>query len=199
VTVFRVVARNEILQVVQLQGPRLQREVFVGLDASLETAAQRVATERVGVPLPFLRQLCAVGRPQRAPWALSVVYRGLLPADAPDFAAGKRIESLAWRTVDEAVSSPLAFDHATLVGAAVLAMRGDIDRLELPFDCLPGSFTLVELQTFCQHVLGHPLDKSSFRRRLADRALLAPVEGEFRGGAFRPAQLYRLAGAKGAA
>ena len=168
----------------------------VDLDASLEAAAQRVATERLGAPLPLMRQLCAVGGPQRdprAPWALSVVYRGLVPADAPAFTAGKRIESLAWRAVDEAMSAPLAFDHAALIGEAVRAMREDIDTLDLPFGCLPASFTLGELQSFCEHVLGHPLDKSSFRRRLADRALLEPVEGAFRVGAFRPAQLYRAA------
>lgn len=166
----------------------------VDLDASLEAAAQRVATERLGAPLPLLRQLCAVGGPQRdprAPWALSVVYRGLVPADAPDFSAGKRIEALAWRSVDEAIAAPLAFDHATLVDKAVRAMRADIDVLDLPFGCLPEAFTLGELQSFCEHVLGHPLDKSSFRRRLSDRDLLVPVEGEFRVGAFRPAQLFR--------
>ncbi|MCA3121419.1 MAG: NUDIX hydrolase [Rhodocyclaceae bacterium] len=166
----------------------------VDLDASLEASAQRVATERLGAPLPLLRQLCAVGGPQRdprAPWALSVVYRGLVPADAPDFSAGKRIEALAWRAIDEAMSAPLAFDHAALVGEAVRSMRTDVDRLDLPFGCLPGWFTLGELQSFCEQVLGHPLDKSSFRRRLADRELLLPVEGEFRVGAFRPAQLYR--------
>lgn len=168
----------------------------VDLDTSLEAAAQRVAGERLGASLPVLRQLCAVGGPQRdprAPWALSVVYRGLVPADAPDFTAGKRIESLAWRNVDDAMSAPLAFDHATLVGEAMRAMREDIDTLDLPLGCLPASFTLGELQSFCEQVLGHPLDKSSFRRRLADRGILVPVEGEFRVGAFRPAQLYRAA------
>jgi uncharacterized iron-regulated membrane protein len=92
---------------------------------------------------------------------------------------------------DEAIAAPLAFDHATLVDKAVRAMRADIDVLDLPFGCLPDAFTLGELQSFCEHVLGHPLDKSSFRRRLSDRDLLVPVEGEFRVGAFRPAQLFR--------
>ena len=37
----------------------------------------------------------------------------------------------------------------------------------LPFEFLPELFTLGELQMYCEQLLGHPLDKSSFRRRLA--------------------------------
>ena len=70
-------------------------------------------------------------------------------------------------------------------------VRGEIERLELPFGFLPTQFTLGELQACCEAILGRRLDKSSFRRRLDDRQLLEAVEGEHRTGAFRPAQLYR--------
>jgi 8-oxo-dGTP diphosphatase len=164
-------------------------------DASLDEAALRVARERLGVEVPFLRQLCAVGGPardKRAPWALSVVYRALVPAERFEPLAGKRIEAVAWRPVDEASGDKgLAFDHAELVTKAVDATRAEVDRLELPFGFLPEEFTLGELQTTCEQLLGRRLDKSSFRRRLADRNLLEPVPGAMKGGAYRPAQLYR--------
>jgi hypothetical protein len=66
-----------------------------------------------------------------------------------------------------------------------------VDNLELPMGFLPREFTLGELQATCEQLLGRKLDKSSFRRRLADRDLVEPIEGSMRGGAFRPAQLYR--------
>jgi ADP-ribose pyrophosphatase YjhB (NUDIX family) len=167
----------------------------IDLDRSLDAAAQRVMHERLGLELPFLRQLCAVGGPTRdprAPWALSVVYRALVPAEKLDPSAGKRIEALAWRPVEEAMEDGgLAFDHAALIGQAVKATRDEVDVLELPFGFLPAEFTLGELQVTCEQLLGRRLDKSSFRRRLADRGLLEPVEGAVRGGAFRPAQLFR--------
>jgi ADP-ribose pyrophosphatase YjhB (NUDIX family) len=167
----------------------------IDLDRSLETAAQRVMHERLGLELPFLRQLCAVGGPTRdprAPWALSVVYRALVPAEKLDPSAGKRIEALAWRPVEDAMEDRgLGFDHAALIGQAVKATRDEVDVLELPFGFLPAEFTLGELQVTCEQLLGRRLDKSSFRRRLADRGLLEPVEGAVRGGAFRPAQLFR--------
>lgn len=165
------------------------------MDRSLDAAAQRVMNERLGLELPFLRQLCAVGGPTRdprAPWALSVVYRALVPADRLEPSAGKRIEALAWRPVEGAIGDKgLAFDHAVLIGQAVWATRAEVEALQLPFGFLPEEFTLGELQATCEQLLGHRLDKSSFRRRLADRDLLEPVPGAMRGGAFRPAQLYR--------
>jgi ADP-ribose pyrophosphatase YjhB (NUDIX family) len=164
-------------------------------DPSLDEAALRVARERLGVEVPFLRQLCAVGGPardKRAPWALSVVYRALVPVERFEPSAGKRIEALAWRPVEEDGSDKgLAFDHAELVSQAIDATRAELDRLELPFGFLPAEFTLGELQAICEQLLGRRLDKSSFRRRLADRDLLEPVPGAMKGGAYRPAQLYR--------
>jgi len=56
---------------------------------------------------------------------------------------------------------------------------------------LPEQFTLGELQAACEVILCHRLDKSSFRRRIDDRAIIEPVLGEMRVGAFRPAQLFR--------
>ena len=167
----------------------------IDLDRSLDDAARRVIRERLGIDLPFLRQVCATGGPTRdprAPWALSVVYRALVPTGSVNPAAGKRIVDLAWRPVAETVADrKLAFDHASLIDQAVQATRAEVERLDLPFDFLPDHFTLGELQATCEQMLGRSLDKSSFRRRLADRDLVEPVEGSTRGGAFRPAQLYR--------
>ena len=64
----------------------------IDLDRDLDDAAQRVAMERLGTTVPFLRQLTAVGsreRDPRAPWALSVAYHALLPLESISPAAGK--------------------------------------------------------------------------------------------------------------
>jgi 8-oxo-dGTP diphosphatase len=67
-----------------------------------------------------------------------------------------------------------------------------VRRLHLPFEYLPETFTLGELQRTCQEILGQPLDKSSFRRRLGDQDCVEPA-GEMRNGPNRPAQLFRQA------
>jgi hypothetical protein len=76
----------------------------------------RVVRERLGVTLQYLRQVSAVGGPtrdRRARWALSVLYRALVPMAEVEATEGKRVEGIAWRPVDEvAAASDLAFDRS---------------------------------------------------------------------------------------
>jgi len=169
--------------------------VRIDLDANLDESAERVAQERLGISVPYLRQQCVVGgatRDPRAPWAISIIYRALTRLEEFTPNAGKRLQALRWCPVDDAIAGrKLAFDHSMLIQQAVSTAREEIDRLELPFGYLPDQFTLGELQATCEALLGHRLDKSSFRRRIDERTLIEPVAGEMRVGAFRPAQLYR--------
>jgi 8-oxo-dGTP diphosphatase len=55
------------------------------------------------------------------------------------------------------------------------------------------SFTLTELQRVYERVLGMPLDKRTFRRRIEELDVLEAVPGDrAEGQAHRPAQKYRL-------
>lgn len=169
----------------------------IDLDEDLEAAARRVMHERLSLALPFLRQLVAVGSKtrdvDRAPWALSVVYRALVWVDQVQPLAGKRMSGLAWRPVDQATTDEaLAFDHRDLIAMAVQQTRDEVDALTLPSGFVPAAFTLGELQALCERILGRALDKSSFRRKLHDRELVRPVEGVMKGGANRPAQVFEL-------
>jgi hypothetical protein len=97
-----------------------------------------------------------------------------------------------------AVLGPIVAAQALKVGACtaanvrVGAVRQEVRALDLPGGFTPATFTLGELQALCEQMLGERLDKSSFRRRLADRDLVEPVKGEMRTGANRPAQVFCL-------
>ena len=175
----------------------------IDLDADLDAACQRVASERLGIELPNPLQLETRGgrsRDPRAPWALSIVYRSVTLADGLQVAPGKRLSGLKWVDAEAAAAdSSLALDHASLIAHAIEALRAEVGALVFPPGLLPGTFTLGELQAASEAVLGRPLDKSSFRRRLDAARCVEAVEGEMRTGAFRPAQLYRLAAAAGRA
>ncbi len=167
----------------------------IDLDQDLEGAAQRIATERLGTRVPCLRLQTAVGgkaRDPRSPWTLSIAYRGAVLAESLAVSPGKRVEALRWAVADAAAAdTSLAFDHSHIIAAALEDLRGEVENLELPWDLLPAEFTLADLQRYCEAVLGRPLDKSSFRRRLADRDCVEPVPGRLHGAAHRPAQVYR--------
>lgn len=72
----------------------------------------------------------------------------------------------------------------------MLNLRHEIEGMDLPLEYFEAQFTLGELQNGCEQLLGYTLDKSSFRRKLDDRGIVRTVEGAFRRGANRPAQLY---------
>ena len=169
----------------------------IDLDASLDAAAHRVAMERIETPLPYLKQQCAVGglgRDPRARWSLSVIYRALVPGGSLAPLPGKRLTSLQWTSVDTAsVDTNLAFDHHQLIASAVADLRHEVERMDLPFDYFGAEFTLSDLQIGCEQLLGYALDKSSFRRKLDDRGVVMAVDGAFRRGANRPAQLFAKA------
>ena len=168
----------------------------IDLDASLEEAAVRVGQERLGLRIPNLELVTAVGgaqRDPRAPWAMSVVYRSLL-GEIPAVTPGKRVQALEWRTwPEEFENTTLAFDHARLIEHAVRATRRQIADLHVPRGWLPEAFTIPEFQSLSEAVLGQMLDKVTLRRRLEAAGIFEPIAGAMRGGAHRPAQLYRLA------
>ncbi|MCB1998683.1 MAG: NUDIX hydrolase [Rhodoferax sp.] len=169
--------------------------VRIDLDLDLLGACQRVAGERLGVPLPDPQQVIAVGgrkRDPRAPWAMSVVYRAMVRPESLQAVAGKRLTELRWMAVAEAVRAPLAFDHAALLALAVKQLQLQVAALQFPPGLIDDTFTLGELQAASEAVLGQALDKSSFRRRLDAAGVVEAVPGAMRTGPNRPAQVFRL-------
>lgn len=133
-----------------------------------------------------LEQVTADGRPGRDPrgHVVSVVHAALLrdpPRDSPE---------LAWIGVGEL--PPLAFGHAALLETALVSLRERAVSTPLVFAILPDAFTLGDLQSLLETVLGEPMDRRNFRRKLKDAAFLAPVRGQQRVGRHRPAQMYRF-------
>lgn len=86
----------------------------------------------------------------------------------------------------------LVFDHALLLSDALTRIRSKVEYSTLPAHLLPSHFTLSELQSLYERLLGRKLDKSASRKRVAEAGFLVPVEGEMRRASNRPAQVFRL-------
>jgi 8-oxo-dGTP diphosphatase len=85
---------------------------------------------------------------------------------------------------------PLAFDHEDLLGVAIKRIRGKLDYTPIGFQLLPAKFTLLELQTVHETVLGRRLNKDSFRRRMLASGELRAT-GEMQSDVdHRPAELF---------
>jgi hypothetical protein len=80
-----------------------------------------------------------------------------------------------------------------MVEGAVDAIRRRMDQSPLAFRLLPSAFTLSELQSIYELLLGRSLHKASFRRALQAAMLVEPTDEWKSEGRGRPAQLYRYA------
>jgi ADP-ribose pyrophosphatase YjhB (NUDIX family) len=169
--------------------------IRVDRDADLDAAARRVLKDKTGMEPPYLEQLQSVGSGRRDPrgWSLSIAYFALMPRQAAELRPGENAADVDWwPVIDDTVAVPLAFDHADLLGSAATRLRSKVEYSTLPAHMLPDHFTLGELQSVYERILGRRLDKSAFRKRVAEADFVEPVAGAMRRGSNRPAQLYRL-------
>jgi ADP-ribose pyrophosphatase YjhB (NUDIX family) len=167
--------------------------IHVDEDQDVEAAAKRVLSDKTGVETPYLEQLQTVGDATRDPrgWSLSIAYFALISADASGLRPGANALDAAWRPVDEAISLPLAFDHVETLKRARKRLEDKVEYTTLPVHLLPMRFTLGELQSVYERILGRPLDKSAFRKRMAEADFVEAIPGEMRRGSNRPAKIYR--------
>ena len=198
VDVVLLTLRDEALHVVLHQR---DREPFRGVlalpggyvhqqeDQDAEDAAVRVLRDKTGIASPYLEQLATFSGPARDPrgWSVSIAYYALvplevLPADAPHL-----------RLLPADRLPTLPFDHQRIVELAVSRVRVKSQYSSLPVHLCGERFTLPQLQSVYEAVLGEPINKVSFRRKMDELAMLEPIDGEMElGRANRPAQLYRV-------
>jgi 8-oxo-dGTP diphosphatase len=181
---------------------------FVGIDESLDAAARRLLASKARLTDAYVEQLYTFGAVDRDPRTriISVAYFALLaPAHfaaslkaAPELTLAELVvpwPGEAGGTVEacsaDGEALPLAFDHADMLGLAVLRLRGKLDYSSVAFALLPDRFTLRALQDVHEAILGTRLNKPAFRRRMLDSGRLEATGERETGASFRPAALYR--------
>jgi 8-oxo-dGTP diphosphatase len=181
---------------------------FVGIGEALDDAARRILGEKARIEHAYCEQLYTFGAVDRDPRmrVITVAYFALLPAERlaeaaranPDLRLARIVVGWPGETggpveaYDGAAPLPLAFDHAAILGLAMLRLRGKLDYSPVAFALLPDRFTLRQLQDVHEAILGVPLNKPAFRRRMLDKGWLAATGERETGASFRPAELFRF-------
>ncbi len=162
---------------------------FVDMNEPLEEAALRELKEETGVSDVFIEQLYTIGTPNRDPRGrvVTVVYFALINLAEHKISADSDAQDVRWFSIDKLPE--LAFDHADLMAMAIQRLRGKVRYQPIGFELLPPEFTLTQLQTLYETILGKTLNKRNFRTKILKMNILK--EGSIlRGVAHRPAQLY---------
>lgn len=180
--------------------------VFVGEGESLEQAASRGILEKVGISASYLEQLFTWNVPDRDErgWVVTVAYfaivapddfSGLLSGQSSAFKIepnGRDPETLGIDVVNSTGSVvSLAFDHTDILISVVDRLRDNVWRSDIALRFLPERFTLRALQSVYEAILGRPLNKDSFRRRVVQTQELVVQTGTLEDNvSHRPAELY---------
>lgn len=165
-------------------------------DETLEDSPSRALLDKTGVRDVHLEQLATYDQPTR-PGVPGRDPRGRVVSVA--FLALLGPAAVRTVTTDPTVAffpvanapTPLAFDHDRMLRDAIERLRAKTRYAPMVFALLPDEFTIPELQSAYEALLGEVLDERNFRRDLHNADVIEPAGRTRSDGPGRPATLYR--------
>jgi 8-oxo-dGTP diphosphatase len=186
---------------------------FIQEKENLNDAARRVLAARTGLHDIYLEQFYVFGnydrfepetvkkimvgqgiKPVEGHWTLqrffSVGFYALVDftkaIPTPDAAS----DSCAWYDLENL--PPLILDHGDMVQKALETLRENLDKKLIGFNLLPDTFTMNDLHSLYETVLGKKLLPTNFQRKMLSLDILDRGDKKWTGGAYRAAYLYRF-------
>ena len=172
----------------------------------LDEAAKRILYELTGLENIFLKQFHVFGSPDRIPpnsdkqWleetsgvnitrVVTTAYYSLIRIDKSN-TAHEDSHHASWHDVN--ALPELAFDHAEIISSGIEALRREIKFEPICFELLPKKFTIRQIQTLYEVIVGQALDNRNFRKKLLKAAYVEPLNEKQKGVAHKPAMFYRF-------
>ena len=161
-------------------------------DEDLDDAPLRVLEEATGLKDVFLEQVQTFGKVNRHPLGrvVTVAYYSLVNIKKVKPKAAAFAEEVAWLDVHSI--KELAFDHFEIMQACLKHLKLNLRIRPIGFELLNEKFTLSELQSLYETVLGKELDKRNFRKKILAMSVLEDIKEYQSGVAHRPAKLYKF-------
>lgn len=186
---------------------------FIRQNENLDAAAKRVASERTGLtdifleqfhvfgdlarhdPSPFASFMTANGdEPDAGHWLLqrfiTVGYFALVDFTQVTPTPDKIFDSCDWYDLN--ALPPLIQDHTAIVNKALQSLRIMLDDKLIGFNLLPVDFTMGDLQSLYETILGKSLLRPAFQRKMLSLGILVRVAKKYSGGAHKAPYLYRF-------
>jgi len=153
---------------------------------SLDETAVRLIRANLGFSEQYMEQLYSLSHSDEDQWSIIVSYLALVctSGELSDPENGRWIRTPAIESLTEG--------DRKVVEYALFRLRAKLGYTTIAFHLMPPLFTLSELQSVFETILGRSLDKRNFRRRMATLGILAGARQTRRDGSHRPARLYRF-------
>lgn len=159
-------------------------------DEDIESASYRVLKDRTGMDDVYLEQVQAFGTVNRHPSGrvITIAYFSLI--DIKHHQLKLNDNELSWHSVKEV--KKLAFDHKLILDTCLDRLRQQAMEVPLVFNLLPEKFSLRELQSLYETILGVELDRRNFRKKITIKDWLSDIEEMENNVPHRPGKLYKL-------
>jgi len=163
---------------------------FVGRVESVDEAALRELQEETGISTVYLEQLYTYGDLDRDPRGrvITVSYYAVVSWLQFQGKAKTSLTETKWFPVTRLPQ--IAFDHKRIVLHGLERLQNKVNYTSVAFQLLPKTFTLSELQQAYEVILGQPLDKRNFRKKMTQLGILRDTGSRKGKGRRRPARLY---------
>jgi len=163
---------------------------FVLQSENINEAARRILKHYTGLDTVYLEQVATFGTPGRHPLGrvITTAYYSLMKLD--EYSPNGYMFDLTvnWFPINELPG--LAFDHADILYDCHLRLQKSLRERPIGFELLPKRFTLSQLRTLYEAVLGIKLDKRNFRRKMRSLDVLIDTGVQQSDVSHRPAKLF---------
>lgn len=186
---------------------------YVRLEEDVDEAATRILKERTAVRDVYLEQFYTFGQCERvqrvvqekivsalgltlAPghWItkrfVSVGYYALVDFTKVTPTPDATVDVCEWFGLEE--MPELVFDHSYIVQKALETLRTRLNNNLVGSNLLPETFTMQELQSLYETILGKTFVRANFQRKMLSLGILERVDKKFSGRAHKAPYLYRF-------
>lgn len=163
---------------------------FIKIDESAEDGAKRELKEETGLEDVQIEQLRAYSAPNRDPRERVITIAYIALVRLRDVKGGDDAADAKWYPVKDVPS--LAFDHELMLRDALRYLKEQIHFHPIGYDLLPEKFTIKELQTLYEAILGVSFDRRNFAKKMLHLDILIPLEETVWRTSKRKANLYRF-------
>ena len=163
---------------------------FLKMDETAEEGALRELKEETGLENAYIQQLHTFSNPNRDPRerVITIAYYALVKIQ--EVKGGDDAASAHWFPLDEI--PPLAFDHDYILRMATQRLREQIHFQPIGFELLPEKFTIRELQSLYEAILGINFDRRNFSKKMLHLEILTELDETVWPTPKREAKLYKF-------
>lgn len=186
---------------------------FIRNQENLNDAARRVLAQRTGLQNIYLEQFYVFGDcsrhnaetlrkimigkgniPTENHWLLrrfvSVGYYALIDFEKVVPVSDFLFDNCNWYDLENLPD--LILDHRDMVDKALETLRANLDSKLIGFNLLPETFTMADLQSLYETILGEKLRRTSFQRKILSLEILERLDKKWTGEAHKAPYLYKF-------